>query len=820
MNIHLLRNYIQIAFRRFHRKKSFSIISVVSLGMAVAAWLVIADYVIYERSFDRFHTNAPNIYRVTTQWNATASQGDERATTVQWSGPGVQAIFPEVESFTRVMPLLRMTGLNAVQFGGKGIEGTEILLVDPGFLKMFSFPLLDGDANTALTAPGSVVISESMAHRHFGETSPVGKTLLIDTHGNLTGSDFKITGVIADAPRESHLQYDFLISFSSMWESLANGSTYWHWDNTYCYLQLMPDTDPILLARKMTERRVKEFAAEMTYYSDKVEFHLQPLVDIHLNSALKGEMSANGNAQYLDFLVILSICIVLSACINYVNLSLAAAVSRQTEIGIRKISGSSMKQLLGQLSFEAVIFISISVVLGVALGMLSIPLLENYFGIVWPRLFPASLAVKDVFIMAGIFIVLILFSLAYPAMVLRWIKPALVLKGNGGVNGSSMKQYLVVAQFTFCICFTVAAFVLLRQMDFIRSHNPGFEKDRVIVVNGYGFYGYDVFEEFKARLSTNPDISSIGSSSAAPGDEIIELSLRPKVWIDDSGEQQEAKLISADEGFFQTLGIPVLAGRGFDRSITTDKSAVIVNETMARMLGYENPADIVGQGLNGIQEGPATVVGIIRDYHQRSFHKEYEPAIFIPAWASSFGWDQKNYFLKVRNTVAAGFEKPLKGIEQAWHVVVPELPFSYFFLDEHMKRDYNADDSFVALFTLFSVFALVITLLGLLGVVAHVALNRTREIAVRKVLGATVPGILILLSRDFARLMVIGSIVAFPLAYISATSWLQTFAFRIELNAILMTAPLAVVVALTLAVVVIRSARVAGANPVKGLRHE
>jgi putative ABC transport system permease protein len=820
MNAHLLINYVRIALRRVRRKTSFAIISISGLALAVAASLVIADYVAFERGFDRFHDNTSRIYRVTTEWNKDTSPGDIRATTVQWSGPGVHAIFPEVEAFSRVMPISRMTGLNAVQYEGKGIDGQDILLADPGFFRVFSFTLLEGDVRTALSEPRSVIISESLARTHFGYESPLGKGLVIDTHGNLNGNDFKVTGVIADAPPQSHLQYDFLISFSSMWEGLNNGSTYWHWDNTYCYLLLKPNTDPTLLAGKMTERRVKEFSSEMTYYKDKIDFHLQPLVDVHLNSSLKGEMSIHGNARYLDFLVILAICIVLSACINYVNLSLAATISRQAEIGIRKISGSSVKQLLVQLSIEAMIVVSISIAVGVVIGWLSIPLLESSFGVVWPAPFPASLGAAHLCVIGGIFITLILLSLGYPAMLLQWISPSSALKGNGGIHGATMKQHLVVAQFAFCICFTIATFVLLGQMKFIRSHDPGFERDHVVVVSGYGFYGYDAFENFKAVLSSSHEIVSIGMSSAAPGDEIVELSLRPRVWIEDSGEHQEAKLIMADEGFFQTLGIPLVTGRGFDRLATTEKNSVIINETMARMLGFENPADIIGEGLNGVHEGPATIIGVIRNYHQRSFHKDYEPAIYIPSWAHSFGWDQKSYFIKVRSNEGSGFARPLRDIELAWRRVLPSFPFSYFFLDEHVEREYKADDSFVALFTLFSGFALAITLVGLLGVVAHVALNRTREIAVRKVLGATITGILLLLSRDFIKLMVIASLIAFPIAYIAATSWLQTFAFRIELNALLMVAPVAAVVVITVAVIVIRSARVASTNPVEGLRHE
>jgi putative ABC transport system permease protein len=821
MSFRLMPHYFQIAVRRFARKKLFTCITIGSLALSIGAAIVIADYAAFEKSFDRFHANADRIYRVTTDWNAGGSSIDKRATTVQWSGPGAQATFPEVEAFTRVMPVATMTGKSAVQFDRMSITGPDILVVDSGFFKVFSFHLLEGDPITALHEPGSVVISETMAARHFPGKSPIGKDVFIDTHGNLSRNEFTITGVISDAPENSHLRYDFLISHSTMWEGLNNGSTFWHWDNTYCYLLLHPDADPAALGEKMSARRVAEFSAEMTYYKDKIDFHLQPLTDIHLHSALKGEISVNGNSRYVEFLLLVAIVIVLAACINYINLSLASTAERQSEIGIRKISGSSTAQLLSQLGVEALIAISISILLGLVVGRLSIPLLEEGFDIRWPGAFLGSLRAEHFFEMAGMFIVLVSISLAYPAAILRWVQPAVSLKGNNpGGSRWSMRRYLIVAQFVLCIALTTGGFVIYRQMNFIMTQDPGFERDEVIVVRGYGFQKYEIFERFGAQLSSDPEIISSGMSSASPGDEIVELSLRPRVTVHPGQDPQEVKLVVADDGFFETLQIPFIAGRNFDRSQSTEKNAVIVNEAAARMLGYGNPEDILLAGVHGLREVPLTVVGVIRDYHQLSFHQQLEPIVYMPAWSNPFGWDQKHFFIRISSKTQVSYDELLSRIAEAWSVASPEMPFSYFFLDDHFARQYKADLSFTALFTFFSGFALFIMLIGLVGVVAQIAISRTREIAVRKVLGAAVAGLLALLSRDFLKHLAVASSLAIPIVILLANEWLQTFAFRIRLNVWILVGPVAVLGLLTLMVVVLRSYRVAAANPVEGLRHE
>lgn len=813
MNASLLFNYLTIALRQALRDKLSTTTSIVGLGLGIAATYIIASYAAFEKSYDTFHDNYDNIYRVTTSWNPAVTPEDRRATTVQWSGPGVKSLFPEVENFTRVMPVSKMTGDNAVQYGEVALGGSDIILADPGFLTMFSFPLLNGDVSTALNEPRSVLITESIAKAYFKESDPVGKALTIDTHGNLTGNDFKITGVIADAPPNSHFRYDFVVSFSSMWEGLNNGSTYWHWDNTYCYLLLHPEADVVALGKKISQQRVQLFASEMEGWNDKIEFQLQPLRDIHLYSSLKSEIGINGNGKYLDFLLILAACILMCSCINHINLWVAKVINRQTEIGVRKVTGSTRSQLIIQFVVETLLIALLAVSLAVVATKVTVPFLETAFSIAWP----AATSMSFVNIIAIAVIVMLIVSMIYPASIIRSVNPAAVLKASKlpGHYGWSLRRYLIVGQFFFCIVFTAGTWILFSQLEFMRNHDAGFDREQVLVVKGYGFQDHQSFQVFKQALSNRESIAAIGKSSAAPGDEVMDLGLRPRISIAGAATSHEVKLVTATDGFFDALDVRFVAGRNFNETIPTDKGAVIINEATARLLGFTDPAQSILAQVNGLAATPLTIVGVIRNYNQRSFKTPYEPIIFTPSWVNDYSWNKEYYFVKLRNN-----NDVLGEIASAWKAVAPALPFIYFYLDDHFEAQYHADQSFIGLFTVFSVFTVFITLLGLAVVVASIASQRTREIGIRKVFGATLRDILALLSSDFAKMIAIASVVAMPVVFMIAREWLHTFAFRINLDLELFAAPLAVLIATILLIVAIRSSKAALANPVDSLRHE
>lgn len=811
MNRSLLNNYLTIAVRQALRDKLSTIIAIAGLALGIAATWIIIDYVGVEKSYDTFHTRHERIYRVTTAWNSTETPGDVRATTIQWSGPGVKSLFPEVENFTRVMPISTMTGDNAVQYGETTLSGPDIILADPGFLTLFSFPLIAGDINTALSLPRSVVISESVAKKYFANEDPIGKALRINTHDNLNGNDFKITGVIVDAPANSHFNYDFIISYSSMWESLNNGSTYWHWDNTYCYLLLQPDADPANLGRKMSTERVKLFGSEMDGWTDKIDFHLQPLSDIHLYSSLKGEIGINGNGRYLYFLLILGGCILLCACINYINLSVAKAIRRQTEIGIRKVTGSSRMQLLTQLGMETLMIVLMAVVFAFIAVRLAVPLLKQMFNITWV----SSWSSVNVLMIAGVLFIMLIISMIYPASVISSVKPAEVLKATRvpGSRGWSMRRYLIVTQFFFCIVFAIGTWILYSQLNFIRRHDPGFNREQVVAVKSYGFQKHADYKRFREALINREGIVAVGKSSAAPGDEVIELALRPKISLEGTNDRHETKMVLIDGSFFDVLDIRILAGRTFNESIPTDRQSIVINEATSKLLGFKTPSDALLKPVDGLIEGPATIIGVVKNYNQRSFKSPYEPIVFMPSWREDYMWNKDYYFVKL-NGVMNG------NIEAEWKKMYPSLPFTYFYLDDHLENQYKADRAFIGLFTVFSGFAVLITLAGLSAVVAIVAAHRTKEIGIRKVFGATLHNILALLSVDFVKLMAISAMLAIPLVVVAGREWLNTFAFRINLGVELFLIPAMILFALVISIVIFRSTKAAVTNPVESLRHE
>jgi putative ABC transport system permease protein len=357
----------------------------------------------------------------------------------------------------------------------------------------------------------------------------------------------------------------------------------------------------------------------------------------------------------------------------------------------------------------------------------------------------------------------------------------------------------------------------------MREHNPGFDREQIMVVRGYGFQPYTVHKDFKNRLMTNPAIASVAMSSAAPGDEVIELSLRPKVWIGNSSEKSELKYHIIDDEFFPALGISFVAGRNFDKGAESNKTSIIVNERATRALGFKNPADALSIPLNGLSEKPMTIIGVVRDYHQRSFRADHEPIIFAPAWSSDFGWNSRYHFIKLspsEDVTADWFAEQTSFIKNKWNESSPGQPFNYFFLDTYFDSQYQSEIYFSALFTFFSAFTVLITFLGLFGVVANMTLYRAREVAIRKVLGANASNILVLMSGGFLRTLTIASVISTPIAILIAGNWLKAFAFRISLAPWMFFLPVITTGLIVILIVVLRSIRMVSAQPAESLRYE
>jgi putative ABC transport system permease protein len=824
----MLKSYFTSSYRSLRKHKTFTIVNILGMSIAMAGALLIYEYTSYEKSFDDIHENTDNIYRVTTQWNKTVTPQDKRATTVPWSGPGAKAAFSEVIDYTRFAPFSTFTGETWLSYQKKKFAEDKIFFADPGFLKMFAFPLMAGDT-TALSDPFSIVLTKSSAKRYFRNENPVGKIISIYTHGNFPQSEFTVTAVLQDPPTNSHLQFDFLVSYSSIWPSLSSGSTYWHWDYTYCYLLLNDQTDANSLAQKMSQERVKSFD-EGTAYTDPIDFKLQPLKDIHLFSSLKGELAINGDGRSVYFLMIVGVCILLCAYVNYITLATVKAVERAREMGIRKISGATKWNLTLQLIVESSLVNVTSALVASVIFVLTQPLLQSLTGV---KSFEVSSAIltADFFLVAGVIVCAgVCLSSIYPVVMLSNFKPSEVIKGGkvgltkpGSID---LRKSLIIMQFSFCFAFSVGTFALYRQLLYMKNADVGMDISQVLVVKGFGAQPYSDYENFKSKLETLPSITSVGVSSSAPGEEITYLSLRARVSTDKSKSSldKEVKIMTVDAGFFKTLSVSFLAGRNFDPGAIADKHAVILNEAAAQLLGYEDARDAANEPLTWGRSvfdtnQKSKIVGVIQNYNQLSLRNSHEPIAFIPNVAYEWQWNKRYYFIRI-DRANTNLQATIKDIEQSWKSVIKDDPFNFFFLDQYFDRQYKSDVTFNALFIFFSLLAILIACLGLFGLVAYTTQQRTKEIGVRKVLGASVQSILSLLSKDFVRLMIIATVITVPTMIWGLQEWLSRYAFRIDLTFWLFAIPIMLIFMIALLTVVIKSTTVAIKNPVDSLRYE
>ncbi len=827
----MFKNYFLISYRQLTRRKTFTIINILGLSIGMAAALLIYEYTSYEKSFDSFHANLRNIYRVTTVWNKDVTPGDTRATTVPWSGPGPKEAFSEVEDYTRFAHFSTFTGDTWVRYQTKRFAEDRIFFSDPGFLRIFTFPWIAGDKRSALSEPFSIVLTESTAKRYFGKESPLGKSLTINTHGNFPQSEFKVTGVIRDPPANTHLQFDFLVSFNSIWRDLDNGSTYWHWDYTYCYLLLNDQADPKVLEEKISQLRVKQFGDDLGGWNDAIDFKLQALKDIHLYSALKGELNINGDGLSLYFLTIIGICILLSSYLNYVNLATVKAVERKREIGLRKIIGSTRWQLTAQLLVESAMLNMIAAVLAILLCFLCQPLLIGITGSKSLNFVSLFLTMEGLGCIGLILAAGILFSSLYPVLMLTSFNPAQVLRAGKVTSGSAgidLRKSLIGVQFIFGIVFTVGTYAMYQQLQYMKDVDKGMDINQVLVVKGFGALPYSSYENFKSKLEAFPSIRVIGTSSSAPGEEITNLGLRARIAIkgDKSLIDKELKLITVDGDFFKALEVKFLSGRNFDESIPSDEEAVILNEAATRLLGYGDPGAVVNDNLSWGRSimgdgSDSRIIGVIRNYHQLSLKNAYEPLAFITSKSHEWQWNKRYYFIRFENLSAkADLQSVMNRVASAWKSALKDEPFNYFFLDQYFDRQYKSDATLSFLFIGFSIVAVVIACLGLFGLVAYTTLQRTKEIGVRKVLGATVQSILVLLSKDFIGLMLVATVLSVPLMIWGLRHWLNHYAFRIELTWWLFTLPVAVIFLIALLTVMLKAIGVAVRNPVNSLRYE
>jgi putative ABC transport system permease protein len=819
----MIKNYFKIAWRNLINNKADSSINIIGLSIGMAACLLILEFVSFELSYDRFNKNAANIYRVSNDRYQKGKLVQHGTITYSAVGPAMKADFPEVINNTRVEPL----GDIILSDNTKKYEVKNTIAADNEFLTMFSYPLLAGDPKTALKEPNNIILSETLARKIFTVgnndfNSLLGKTLQISRDS----LPYKITGICKDVTENSHLQFELLTSYITLYEQKNpwkeseydwTDSDFWH------YLQLKPGTDYKKLQAKFDAFSKSHFQGDKVSGSDE-KFLLQPLLKAHLYSDYEYEIGKTGSSMAVWGMLIIATLIIIIAWVNYINLTTARSMNRAKEVGIRKVSGATRPQLIRQFLTESLMMNLIS--LGIAL--LLIVLVQNSFNKLVERdlslsyLFSQSVTGLDIrTIVISSLIAGILISGFYPAFVLSSFKPILVLKGkySQSGNGVFLRKLLVTTQFAATVALIIGSFVVYKQIRFVNNQDLGMNLSKVLIVKAPILTDFDSsfishVNSFKAELSQNPGIIIACSSNRVAGDEMGRA-----FNVHRTDKNTDTKLtmrnMGVDYNFLELYNIPLLVGRNFtpldyNRDYKNLRS-ILISETAAKSLGFTSNQEAIGKTIK-VWNKDWNIIGVIKDFHQKSLHYAMEPVIFMPFYGSDNPISVK---LKTKDLTAT-----IDFIKAKYNTFFPGNLFDYYFIDDHFNALYNDDLLFGKVFALFAGFAIFIACLGLLGLSLFTTAQRMKEIGVRKVLGASASSIVFLLSKDFVRLIIVGFLIASPIAWYVMHNWLEGFAYRIPISWWIF--PCAGLLAFFIAIgtVSFQTMKAAAANPVTSLRSE
>lgn len=821
----MLKNYFIVAYRNLLKNKTYSAINIFGLALGMAACFFIFQYVRFELSYDRFHKNANRIYRVPISYTGSLATARSSIVNHPAVGPAMKNDFPEVVDYVRLAPpniFMRTSTLVYDDSKGniKRFNEKKFFLADKSFFRIFSFPFIYGDAVSSLSKPNSIVLSQTTARKYFGDIDPLGKTL------SMNNELLNVTGVFKDIPDNSHVKFDLLISFNTVGENW--GFDIWRWPEFYNYILVSPDADI-----KSMEKRLPAFAEK--YLGDifkeldfKSWFVLQPLTDIHLKSNMRNELDVNGSERTVYFLLALGIFILVIAWINYINLSTAKSMERAREVGMRKVVGASRKQLAFQFILESFIINCIALLVAVVIVVASSGWFDDFVGKKLTTTFLESgmySSWKFWIILVLVFVLGAIQVGVYPAFILSSFRPVAVLKGklHQSVTGIAVRKGLVGFQFFLAIILITGSIIMYRQLSYMRNQDLGYNKDQVLIVKSPALTDslYDVkVSAFKKELLKNSSVINVCASSEIPGKNIFSRNSMRKI-SDVATTNFMAKFVDIDNDFLPTYQIKLAAGRNFANRNPGDiykekKAELLVNEELVKGLGYKSNDDAVGKFVyfhTNVGDILGEIIGVIKNYHQQSLKEQYTPILYfytIPGdWA---------YFSI--NVQKGNISKTIASINNEYSKLFPGNAFESFFLDEFFNQQYIADERFGDVFGLFTSFAIVVACIGLIGLSTFSTKLRTKEIGIRKVLGASAGEIVYLFYKDFMRLVLIASVIAVPVIYLTANKWLENFAFRIELSWMMFAFAVLVLMVLALLTIAFQSLKAALANPIKSLRND
>jgi putative ABC transport system permease protein len=810
----MLRNYLKTALRNLWKNKGFSAINIVGLAIGLATCLLILIFVMDELSYDRYNDKADRICRL----DGEIKFGGNHfilAVAPAPAGPAVLRDYPEVEKEVR----LRSNGGKLVKKGAQNIKEEAVIWADSTLFDVFTLPMIEGDPHTALKEARSVVITEKIAKKYFDQTNVVGRTLIFND-----SIPYKVTGVIRDLPVASHFHFDFFLSLTESEEAKRTDDG-WLSNNFNTYLLLREGTDPAKFEVKLGGLVTKYVAPLLhaavnisldDFYKagNTVKFSLTPLTAIHLHSNKTAELEANGNIQYVYIFGAIAAFILLIACVNFMNLSTARSANRAKEVGIRKVLGSLRGSLISQFMLESVLISFVAMLLAIGFAFLLLPVFNQLsakhmelglFSRSW--LWPSML---------GLMLLVGLLAGSYPAFYLSAFRPIVVLKGSvaSGFKTSWLRNSLVVFQFFISIFLLVGTAVIYRQLNYIQNRELGFNRSQVMIVHNPYVMGSQarVFEEKMLHLPGVEGATMSGYLPTADNRNDDAIFLSPDLDIKKSISMQTWPI---DDQYIPVLGMKMVQGRNFSKKFLTDSTAVIVNEAALRFMQGQNPLESKLYQLDDIKTKKTKafhVIGVVKDFNFNSLREVVTPMVLFLAH------DDGSLALRVSNS--GNLHRLAGQIEAEWRKMAPSQPFSYDFMDDEFNNIYLNEQRMGGISLSFSVLAIFVACLGLFGLTAYAAEQRTREIGIRKVLGASVSGIIRLLSRDFLRLVVVAMLIAFPLSWFVMRRWLQDFAYRISIGWEIFAVAAVLAVGIALLTVSFQAVRAALSNPVKSLRSE
>ncbi|MBO9564930.1 MAG: ABC transporter permease [Niastella sp.] len=806
----MIRNILLVTWRNLTRNKAYTTINIVGLALGMAAFLLINAYNNFEKSYDRIHAGGERIYRVESQFYKGEDLTDDWATSTNGYARAMKDNLPGIETYVRINwhQAERMVRYNDIRY-----REEHACLVDSNFFTFFSYPLISGDPLTVLKEANTVVISESAAQRYFGKENPVGRFLDMSTQ--YSSLHCMVTGVFKDLPANSSLQLSMLISWATTTPWVKD---FWYMHESYTFVKLQPGVAPASIEAQFPALAEK-YKTGPSMKDQQWGIQLVPLQDIHLNAAKQYELEVKGSRQAVQLLNIMAFVILLIAFINYINLTTTKSLDRAREVGIRKINGARAPQLIFQFLLESFIINLAALVLAILLVTTASQWLPGFLNNIGAHglLFDAALYTRTgIVLLTGMIV-----SGIYPAMILVRLKPITMLKGRFtfSPSGTLLRKSMVAFQFTASLLLIAGTIAVYRQLSYMYSQKIGTTIDQTIVIKAPAKttnYAQKI-QSIKHAFKAVPGVTQATASGAVPGKKVGKF-LANRPYGASTTEERLYEMLSVDHDFIHAYGLEVMAGRAFDKNRPDDSTGLVMNEAAIRQFGFASPEAALNQQvwIETLTQRPNKIIGVIKNYHQQSLHEAYTPVILFMDRALS--WIPADYFsVKV---AAKDMTGSVAHLQKVWQEFFPESSFDYFFLDDFYHRQYQQDIQFGNNFILFSLVAIFIACMGLFGLTAYSTTRRTKEIGIRKVVGASVQHIVALLSWNTVKLILWCSLVAIPLAVFLTSQWLDGYAFRAPLTWWQFALPVAMLVLIALLTTAWLTIKAALANPTTSLRNE